>query len=102
MNRIKKAVFGVLVAGLAFGFSAFTTLKRTMVVTYYKTDMSYPDANDPRGYQYFSEDRCEAVGSLCSAVWDLGFHPAPTVEGAFLPTSGVIYKVASAINGHFE
>lgn len=102
MNRIKKAVFGVLIAGLAFGFSAFTTLKKSMVVTYYKTDMGYPDANDPRGYQYFSTDRCETGGNLCSGVWDLGSYPAPTIEGTALPTSGVTYKTGNAIDGHFE
>lgn len=102
MNRIKKAVFGVLVAGLAFGFSAFTTLKRQDVFYYYKTDMTYPEPNDPRGYTYYTSDRCEAVGNLCSAQWDIGTHIQPATDGTPLPTTGVIYQTASKINGHFE
>jgi len=102
MNRIKKAVFGVLVAGLAFSFSAFKTTNTKAIVTYYKTDMSYPEANDPRGYQYFSSDRCETGGSLCSAIWDLGTHPGPFIDGTPLPTSGVKMRLATAVEGHFE
>lgn len=102
MNKIKKAVFGVLLAGIAFGFSAFTTLKKQSVFVYYKTNMTYPSPNDPRGYQYYSGDRCEAGGALCSAQWNLGFNLSPTADGQPLPTTGVTYINFSVVTGHFE
>ncbi|WP_285057127.1 hypothetical protein [Pedobacter ginsengisoli] len=102
MNNIKKTVLGTLIGLLVFGISAYTTRKKNMVFRYYKTDISsYPSANDPQGYQYFSDDRCEGGGSLCSAQWDIGSNPAPG-EGDFLPLTGVIFKSNSVIAGHFE
>lgn len=102
MDRIKKAALGVLLACLAFGFSAFTTLKKRAIVVYYKTNMTYPAANDPRGYNYYSGDRCENGGNLCSAQWNLGANPSPTTEGQVLPLTGVTFQTNSVVTGHFE
>lgn len=102
MDGIKKAALGVLLAGLAFGFSAFTTLKKRSIVVYYKTNMSYPVANDPRGYKYYLGDRCESTGDLCSAQWNLGTNPPPTIDGQALPLIGVTFQTSSVIPGHFE
>jgi hypothetical protein len=101
MNRIKKAVFGVLVAGLAFGFSAFKTVKRQNILTYYKTDMNYPGISDRRGYNYYSGDRCESDGAICSAQWDIGTNAAPS-EGDALPTIGIGFITGTTVTGHFE
>jgi hypothetical protein len=100
MNNIKKTVLGVLIAVLAFGISAFTTIKRGTVVRYYKTDMTHPAENDPRGYQYFSGNRCESEGNLCSALWDIG-TTTPS-DGDPLPSTGVFFQTGSATTGHFE
>lgn len=100
MNRIKKAVFGVLVAGLAFGFSAFKTVKRQNILTYYKTDVNYPVASDYNGYSYFSGDRCESSGNLCSADWDIGSSTTPS-EGSKLPATAIIVP-GTITTGHFE
>lgn len=102
MNKTKKAAFGVLLAGLTFGFSAFTTLKKRVILVYYKTDMSYPSANDPRGYKYYSGDRCETGGTLCSAQWNLGSNPSPTGDGQSLPLMGVTFQTGSEVTGHFD
>lgn len=101
MNKIKKAAFGILVAGLAFGFSAFTTVKKRSVVVYYKTNMAYPLANDPRGYTYFSGDMCAAGGNTCSAQWDIGTH-LPPGNGDTLPPTGVTFQTGSVVSGHFD
>lgn len=101
MNKIKKAAFGILVAGLAFGFSAFTTIKKRNVLIYYKTNMAYPNANDPRGYEYYSGDMCAAGGSTCSAQWDIGTHQAPA-DGEALPSTGVTFQTGSVNSGHFD
>lgn len=102
MNNIKKTVLGVLIGLLAFGISAYTKQKTVTFVRYYKTNISvYPSMNDPRGYQYFSGDRCEGGGSLCSAEWDIGSNPLPG-EGDPLPLNGVSLKQNSASAGHFE
>lgn len=100
MKTIKKATFGALLALLTFGFSAFTTISRSNEFTYYKTNTSSL-ATDPNGYQYFSEDRCELSGSVCSAIWNIGSNPAPT-EGAYLPATGVTLITSSITPGHFE
>jgi hypothetical protein len=102
MKRFKNAGFGVLVAGIAFGLSAFTTLKKRSVFVYYKTDMFYPNANDPRGYKYYSGNRCAAGGNLCCAQWELGTNPSPTADGEALPTTGVIFQTGSVVTGHFD
>lgn len=102
MNRFKNAAFGVLIAGIAFGVSAFTTLKKRATHVYYKTDMTYPNANDPRGYRYYSGDRCEAGGSLCCAQWNLGLNPSPTADGQSLPLTGVTFLTGSEVTGHFD
>lgn len=101
MNRLKKAAFGVLIAGIAFGFSAFTTVKNSNIKKYYKTDLTYPNASDPRGYIYYAENRCEAGGDLCTALWDIGSNPSPG-NGTTLPLIGVTFQVGSAIDGHFD
>lgn len=101
MNRFKKAAFGVLVAGIAFGFSAFTTIKKNSVIRYYKTDLAYPSASNPNGYRYFSSDMCVPTGSLCSAMWDIGSNPPPSDYDP-LPTTGVTFQTGSAEPGHFE
>ena len=101
MNRFKKATFGVLIAGLAFGFSAFTTIKKSTILIYYKTDMTYPNANDPRGYTYYEGDWCVAGGSLCSAQWDIGSHSYPS-DGTSLPLTGVTFQTGTPYSGHFE
>lgn len=101
MNNLKKTGLGLMVAALAFSFSAFTTVKKRTVLIYYKTNMSYPNANDPRGYQYYSGDMCAAGGDICSAIWDIGTHGTP-VDGTPLPTTGVIYQQSSAQSGHAD
>lgn len=101
MNRLKKATFGVLVAGLAFGFSAFTTIKKRTVLIYYKTDFTYGNANDPRGYTYYEGDMCVTGGSLCSAQWDIGTNGYPS-DGSSLPLTGVTFQTGTAYGGHFE
>lgn len=101
MNRFKKATFGVLVAGLAFGFSAFTTTKKTSTVRYYKTDMAFPNPTDPNGYRYFSGDMCTGTGNICSAIWNIGSNPFPSDYDA-LPTTGVTFQTGSVTSGHFE
>jgi hypothetical protein len=101
MNRLKKATFGVLVAGLAFGFSAFTTIKKSSVVIYYKTNPSYPNANDPRGYIYYEGDMCSAGSNVCSAQWDIGTNMYPG-DGQPLPTIGVTFQTGTAYTGQFE
>lgn len=101
MNKNKKIAFGVLIAGLAFGFSAFTTFKRSGIFTYYKVDITNPSPNDPSGYYYFTDDRCESGGEICHAQWNIGSNPAPSI-GDPLPTTGVIFQTGSVRAGHFE
>ncbi|NQX56402.1 hypothetical protein HQN86_22480 [Pedobacter panaciterrae] len=102
MNNIKKAALGVLIAGFAFGFSAFTTFKRANAVLYYKVDIAYPLPDDPRGYYYYSGDRCEANGPVCSALWDIGTNMVPVADGTSLPGSGRTLISTSVSTGHFE
>lgn len=102
MNNIKKAALGVLVAGLAFGFSAFTTIKRGSIVRYYKGSMTNTPPNDPAGYFYYSGDRCEFGGNVCSAKWNIGSNPLPTVDGTPLPPTGISFVEGSVTTGHFE
>lgn len=92
----------LLVAVIAMGSSAFTTFKRGGVFRYYKVVKTYPLATDPRGYQYFSADRCEPVGNVCSAEWDIGFNSMPIADGTPLSSGGVIFVTGSLIQGHFE
>jgi len=101
MNNIKKAGLGLMVAALAFSFSAFTTVKRSTVFRFYKTNMMYPSASDPAGYQYYSGDMCASGGDICSAEWDIGTYSTPA-DGAGLPTTGVTYQTGSVLNGHFD
>ncbi len=101
MNKLKKTALGVVVAGLAFGLSAFSTLKTSTVFTYYKEDLTNPAANDHRGYVYYSTDRCEFGAGLCSAQWDIGSNTPPT-NGAALPATGVTFQTGSEIEGHFD
>ncbi len=101
MNKLKKTALGVVVAGLAFGFSAFSTMKNSKVLVYYKVDYSYAAADDPRGYAYYSGDRCEPGGNVCTAQWDIGFHFMPN-EGDWLPSTGVYFQTGSVLDGHFE
>ncbi|WEK18610.1 MAG: hypothetical protein P0Y49_17620 [Candidatus Pedobacter colombiensis] len=102
MNKIKKAAFGVLVAGLAFGFSAFTTIKKSSVFTYYQVNNPYAAPSNPNGYAYYSGDRCEAGGNLCTAQWDIGLNPPPFFEGQALPPTGVTLQTSTITSGHFE
>lgn len=102
MNKIKKAAFGVLIAGLAFGFSAFTTIKKRNVYYYYQIDNAYGMPSNPSGYAYFSGDRCEAGGNVCSALWDIGTNIPPVLDGQALPFTGVTFQTNSVISGHFE
>lgn len=101
MNRFKKATFGVLIAGLAFGFSAFTTVRKSTVFTYYKTNMTYPNTNDPRGYTFYEGDWCLQGGDLCSAKWDIGANSSP-LDGMPLPLAGVTFQTGTVLDGHFE
>lgn len=101
MNNVKKTGLGLLVASLAFGFSAFTTIKRGNVYRYYKTNLTYPAASNPNGYYYYSGEHCMSEGSLCSAEWNIGTRPAPS-EGAALPASGSAFQTGTEIEGHFE
>ncbi|TKC65069.1 hypothetical protein FBD94_00460 [Pedobacter hiemivivus] len=102
MNKIKKAAFGVLIAGLAFGFSAFTTIKKRSVYHYYQVDNPYATPSSPVGYAYFSGDRCEPGGTVCSSQWDIGSNTPPATDGVPLPLSGVTFQSSSVISGHFE
>ncbi|ATP56519.1 hypothetical protein CPT03_08550 [Pedobacter ginsengisoli] len=102
MNNIKKAALGVLVAGIAFGFSAFTTIKSGPIITYYKVGTTYPLPTDPRGYIYYSGDRCEVGGEVCSAQWDIGTNAPPTGDGTLLPTTGISFVAGSVTTGRFE
>lgn len=101
MNNLKKATFGVLVAGIAFGFSAFTTIKKSTVLRYYKTDLAYPNATDPRGYRYFSGDMCSFGSGVCSAVWDIGTNTPPSEYDA-LPTTGITFQSGTTQIGSFD
>lgn len=101
MNNIKKTGMGLLVAILALSFSAFTTVKKTNVLVYYKTNLAYLNANDPRGYQYYSADLCAAGGIICSAQWDIGTHQSPG-DGDSLPLTGVTFQTGSAYSGHVD
>ncbi|MET4141667.1 hypothetical protein [Pedobacter sp. UYP1] len=101
MKNFQKLALGLVVAVMAIGFSAFTSAKNATIVTYYKTNLSTP-ANNPAGYQFYSSDRCQDGGSLCSSRWDIGSNPAPTVDGAALPSSGVTYQSGSTEPGHFQ
>lgn len=101
MNKLKKTVLGITLAGLAFGFSAFSTIKSRSVFLYYKTNWMYMDPLDPNGYQYFSGDRCEPGGPVCSASWDIGINLPPS-DGEWLPSTGVILMTGSVFKGHFE
>ncbi|KLT67113.1 hypothetical protein [Pedobacter sp. BMA] len=88
---------------LIVGSSAFTAKNKRAVIRYYKVDaINYPNASDPNGYQYFSGDRCENGGSLCSMEWDLGSNPSPTADGTPLPTTGVTQQSDTLEPGHFE
>jgi len=102
MNNIKKGAIGVLVAGLAFGVSMYSTKKTQTVFTYYKTNMDYPSPTDPRGYEYYSGDMCSPGGTLCTADWNIGSNPAPSNDGDPLPTTGVTFQSNSVTSGHFE
>lgn len=102
MNKIKRLALGILVAGLAFGFSAFTTVKKRSVLVYYKVDLTYPSASDPRGYIYFSSDMCASGGNTCSAQWDIGTNPPPTNDGDSLPITGVTFQAGSVYTGHVD
>lgn len=101
MNKVKKIAFGTLIAGLAFGFSAFTTLNKRGIFVYYKIDMTNPLPNNPSGYYYFTDDRCESGGEVCHAQWNIGSHPVPNI-GDPLPTTGVTFQTGSVRTGHFE
>lgn len=101
MNNLKKTVLGLAVAGLAFGFSAFTTIKNQSMFVYYRTDATNLNPADPYGYQYFSADRCEGGGDICSALWDIGDNIEPA-EGDWLPNTGVTFQSGSIQQGHFE
>ncbi|MNJ87607.1 hypothetical protein D3C87_51300 [compost metagenome] len=102
MNKIKKAAFGVLVAGLAFGFSAFTTIKKSSIYSYYQVTNPYAIPSSPVGYAYYSGDRCEEGGTVCAARWDIGTNAPPTADGQALPSTGVTFQTNSVISGHFE
>ncbi|WP_316818800.1 hypothetical protein [Pedobacter nyackensis] len=101
MNNIKKGAIGVLAAVLALGAGLYS-IKTQSVFTYYKTDMTYPSPNDPRGYKYYSEDMCLPGGTLCTANWELGSNPAPSTDGQSLPTTGVTFQSGTVTSGHFE
>lgn len=102
MNKIKKAAFGVLVAGLSFGFSAFTTIKKSSIYYYYQVANPYTSPSSPVGYAYYSGDRCESIGTVCGARWDIGTNTPPTTDGEVLPSTGVTFQANSVISGHFE
>jgi hypothetical protein len=102
MKNFKQIAFGLLVSAMVIGFSAFTSAKKDVnIVTYYKTNPSTP-ASNPASYQFYNEDRCESGGSLCTAQWDIGSNPTPTVDGTALPSSGVTFQSGSQTDGHFE
>jgi hypothetical protein len=103
-NNIKKIALSGLVACLVVGFSAFTSAEKQNIVRYYKVDLAtYPDADDPEGYAYYADmDRCDPIGDLCSAEWELGLNPIPTVDGTPLPTSGVTFQIGTVEAGKFE
>ncbi|MHA4893571.1 hypothetical protein ACXZ1K_02370 [Pedobacter sp. PWIIR3] len=86
---------------LAFGFSAFTTVKDSNILRYYKTDATLSGASSPTDYLYYAGDRCEVTGALCSAEWDIGNNPAPA-DGDPLPAAGISFVAGSEFAGHFE
>jgi len=98
MNNIKKTGLGLLVAVLAFGFSAFTNKRTPGVYRFYKTNTTFATPSDYRGYQYFTNDHCESGGSLCSALWYTGSSMPPS-EGASL--SSLDSFQGEIIAGHF-
>ena len=102
MNNIKRTALGLLVAVLAFGFSAFTTYKKRTILVYYKTSLMYPNPTDPRGYTYYNNDICEAGGNICSAQWDIGYNAIPYQDGEPLSTTGVTFQTGSVVTGHAE
>jgi len=100
MNNIKKTGLGLLIAVLAFGFSAFKINKRVNLYRYYKTNpSSYPTPSDPRGYEYYAADHCETVGDICSAVWDIGSASSP-IDGSPLPPGATFQGYV--LEGHYE
>ena len=102
MKNIKKMGFALLLGLFAFGFSAFKSKQPKTVYFYYKVDpINYPNANDPLGYKYYDEDRCESGGALCIAQWDIATHPIPK-NGDSLPVIGVTLQANTAVAGHFE
>lgn len=101
MKNIKKMAFALVLGLFAFGFSAFKSKEKQSIFLYYKVDMTYPAANNPNGYKYYDEDRCEPTGTLCTARWDIGSHAAPT-NGVSLPLTGVTFQTNSVALGSFE
>jgi hypothetical protein len=99
MEKLTKTGLGLLVAAIAIGLSAFKSINRAGTYRYYKTTDT--EADDPAGYIYYSDDRCEAGGDVCSARWNIGTLDAPT-DGSALPISGVEFEPGSVLAGHFE
>ncbi len=102
MNNLKKTAFALGLGVLSFGFSAFKTKEKRSTLTYYKTNWTHPSPSDPRGYEYYSGDHCETIGDVCSAQWNIGTNPIPSVDGTPLPLTGVTFITNSTIPGHFE
>lgn len=103
-SNLKKVALSLLVVGLAISTQAFKSVSSRSVIKYYKVDIvNHPDADDPQGYAYYSDmDRCEPLGDLCSAEWDLGLNPTPTIDGTPLPTSGVTFQTGTVEAGRFD
>ncbi|WP_276088890.1 hypothetical protein [Pedobacter sp. JY14-1] len=100
MNNIKKTGLGLLVAALAFGFSAFTNKRTTSTYRFYKKNLAaYPNASDYRGYVYYSGDYCESGGSLCSALWSID-DSVNLLEGTPLPSLSTFQD--GVATGHAE
>jgi hypothetical protein len=102
MKNFKQIALGLMVGAMAIGFSAFTNAKRDVkIITYYKTIPTTP-ASDPTSYKFYNGDRCLPSGVLCTAQWDIGSNPTPTVDGTALPASGVTFQVGTETDGHFQ
>ncbi|RZK75458.1 MAG: hypothetical protein EOO92_16175 [Pedobacter sp.] len=100
MNNTKKTVLGLLLAIITFGFSAFTSTKKTNIHRYYKTSLAFPSPTNTDGYTYYEDDLCSPNGDLCSAEWDITGFPAPS-DGDPLPLVGVTFVPNSISAGHY-
>ncbi|WP_262248400.1 MauE/DoxX family redox-associated membrane protein [Parapedobacter soli] len=84
-SKIKKAIFGMTMAALTLGFSAFTAKDivrdaNTIAPAVFFNESGNP-STDPMDYVYDSDGQCLPEGNACSAIWEHtgtlsdGIHP---------------------------